>query len=119
MYGILFYSAIPRLASDKPEVDRISSSSVTVRWPSATHITSGLETHYYYIVLLQAEGGSYERIVKQQHTSNTKQFELNITGLQFNTNYSIQVVPYRQQNELSEAGTNTSVTTFKTHRNGK
>ena len=120
MYGILFSSANPRLASsDKPEVDRISSSSVTVRWPSARTITSGLETHYYYTVWIKAEGGSYKDMSKHPHTSSTDQFESHITGLQFNTHYSVKVEPYRQQNELSEAGTSTGVTTFKTRCNGK
>ena len=118
--GILFSSATPRLAlSDKPDVDRISSSSVTVRWPSARNITSGLETHYYYTVWIKAEGGSYKDMSKQPHTSSTDRFESHITGLQFNTHYSVKVEPYRQQNELSEAGTSTGVTTFKTLCIGK
>ncbi|KAK2181763.1 hypothetical protein NP493_383g04047 [Ridgeia piscesae] len=109
------YISSPRFASsDKPDVDRISSSSVTVRWPSARNITSGLETHYYYTVWIKAEGGSYKDMSKQPHTSNTDRFESHITGLQFNTHYSVKVEPYRQQNELSEAGTSTGVTTFKT-----
>ena len=120
MYGILFSSATPRLASsDKPEVDRISSSSVTVRWLSARNITSGLETHYYYTVWIKAEGGSYKDMSKQLHTSSSDRFESHITGLQFNTHYSVKVEPYRQQNELSEAGTSTGVTTFKTRCSGK
>ena len=108
MYFILFSSATPRLAlSDKPEVDRISSSSVTVRWPSARNSTSGLETHYYYTVWIKAEGGSYKDMSKQLHTSSTDRFESHITGLQFNTNYSVRVEPNRQQNDISEAGTST------------
>ena len=115
LYFILLSSATPRLASsDKPDVDRISSSSVTVRWPGARNITSGLETHYYYTVWIKAEGGSYKDMSKQPHTSSTDRFESHITGLQFNTHYSVKVEPYRQQNELSETGTSTGVTTFKT-----
>ncbi|KAK2184446.1 hypothetical protein NP493_265g00032 [Ridgeia piscesae] len=109
------YISTPRLASsDKPDVDRISSSSVTVRWPSARNITSGEETHYFYTVWIKAEGGSYKDMSRQPHTSSTGRFEAHITGLQFNTHYSVKVEPYRQQNELSEAGTSTGVTTFKT-----
>ena len=120
MYGILFSSATPRLASsDKPEVDRMSSSSVTVRWPRARNITSGLETHYSYTVWVKAEGGIYKDMSKQPHTPNTDRFESHITGLQFNTNYSVKVEPYRQQNDISEAGISTGVTRFKTLCIGK
>ena len=117
---MLLYSAKPRLASsDKPEVDRISSSSVTVRWPSARNITSGLEKHYYYTVWIKAEGGSYKDMSKQPHSSSTVRFELQITGLEFNTHYSVKVEPYRQQNDISEAGASTGVTRFKTLCIGK
>ena len=118
--GILCSSATPRLtSSDKPDVDRISSSFVTVRWPSARSITSGEETHYYYTVWVKAEGGSYKDIFKQQHTPNTDRFESHVSGLQFNTNYSVKIEPYRHQNELREAGTSTGVTRFKTRCIGK
>ena len=117
---MLLYSATPRLASSvKPDVDPISSSSVTVRWPSSRNITSGEENHYFYTVWIKAEGGSYKDMSKHPHTSSTDRFESHITGLQFNTHYSVKVEPYRQQNDISEAGTSTGVTTFKTRCIGK
>ncbi|KAI0213492.1 hypothetical protein LSAT2_001474 [Lamellibrachia satsuma] len=73
-----------------------------------------METHYFYIVWLQAEGKTYLNTTKQTQTSNTNRFETHITGLQFNTYYSVKVEPYRQQNELREAGTSTGLTRFKT-----
>ena len=105
-------------SSDKPEVDNIHSSSVTVRWPKAKNISS-METHYYYIVWLQAEQKTYMNTTKQPQTSNTDRFESHITRLQFNTHYWVKVEPYRQQNELREAGTSTGVTRFKTSCIGK
>ena len=105
-------------SSDKPKVNNIHSSSVTVRWPKAKNISS-METHYYYIVWLQAEGKTYLKSSKQPQTSNTDRFESHIAGLQFNTHYSVKVEPYRQQNELREAGTSTGVTRFKTTCTGK
>ena len=106
-------------SSDKPEVDNIHSSSVTVTWPKAKNISSGLETHYYYIVWLQAEGKTYINTTKQTQTSKTDRFESHITGLQFNTHYSVKVEPYRQQSKLREGGASTGVTRFKTSCAGK
>ena len=106
-------------SSDKPEVDNINSSSVTLRWPKAKNISSGLETHYYYIVWLQAEGKSNINTTKLSQISNTDRFETHISGLTFNTHYSVKVEPYRQQNELREAGTFTGVTRFNTTCTGK
>ncbi|KAI0239349.1 hypothetical protein LSAT2_009927 [Lamellibrachia satsuma] len=101
-------------SSDKPEVDVISSSSMKVMWPKAKNIPSSLDTYYHYIVWLQADEKTYMHKTKQPQTSNTDRFESHIAGLQFNTHYSVKVEPYRQQNELREAGTSTGVTRFKT-----
>ncbi|KAI0223054.1 hypothetical protein LSAT2_025710 [Lamellibrachia satsuma] len=101
-------------SSDKPEVDNIHSSYVTVRWRTAKNISSGIETHYYYIVWLQTEGKTYIYTTKLSQISNTDRLETHISGLTFNTHYSVKVEPYRQQNERREAGTSTGVTRFKT-----
>ena len=106
-------------SSDKPEIDNIHSSSVTVRWPKAKNISSGLETHYYYIVWLQAEGRTYINKTKLSQISNTDRFETHISGLTFNTHYLVKVEPYRQQNEVRESGMSTGVTRFKTRCIGK
>ncbi|KAI0213978.1 hypothetical protein LSAT2_000930 [Lamellibrachia satsuma] len=102
-------------STDKPKVDNIYSSSVTVRWPTAKNISPGLETHYYYIVWLQAEGKTYINKTKQSQLSNTDRFVTHISGLTFNTYYSVKVEPYRHQNKLREGGTSTGITMFKTN----
>ncbi|KAI0213980.1 hypothetical protein LSAT2_000932 [Lamellibrachia satsuma] len=85
-----------------------------VRWPKAKNIPTSLDSYYRYIVWLQYEGKTYMNTTKQPQTSNTYRFESLITGLQFNTHYSVKIEPYRQQNELREAGTSTGITGFKT-----
>ena len=116
---MLFSSAtrhIPKI--DRLEVDHISSSSVTVRWPSAWNVTSGDGTGYhYYWVSIRPDGGSYRSYVDvpiQPHTSNTDQFESNVTGLQFNTNYSVEVTPYIRYDDFIRVGISTGVSRFKT-----
>ena len=117
---VLFTSDTPYFeSSDKPNVDNIHNSSVTVRWPTAKNISSGLNIYYHYIVWLRAEGNTYMKTTKQPQISNTDWFESHITGLQFNTYYSVKIEPYRQQNELREAGTSSGDTTFKTSCIGK
>ena len=119
-YDILFTPDIPYFeSSDKPEVDVISSSSMKVMWPKAKNIPSSLDTYYHYIVWLQADEKTYMNTTKQLQTSNTDRFESLVAGLQFNTHYSVKVEPYRQQNELREAGTSTGITRFKTRCIGK
>ena len=98
-------------STDKPDIEDISGSSVTLRWPKAKNISSGLETHYYYIVWLQGDG--------ETQTSGSARLESRVTGLRFNTLYSVKVVPYRQHYELHESGTGTPAIWFKTCSNGR
>ena len=88
-------------------------------WPKAKNIPSGLDTYYHYIIWLQADEKTYMNTTNQPQTSNTDRFESHITGLQFNTYYSVKIEPYRQKNELREAGTSTGVTRLKTSCIGK
>ena len=112
----MLFSSATRPKSDKLEVDHISSSSVTVRWSSAWNITSG-DGYYYYGVSMRPDGGSYRSFVdvpRQPHTPNTNQFESNITGLQFNTNYSVEVTPFILYDDFIVVGRSTGVSRFKT-----
>ena len=84
---------------------------MTVKWPKAKDISSGLETHYYYTVWLQGDG--------ETHTSGSRRLESRVTGLKSNTLYTIKIFPYRQQNDVHESGKSTDEIWFKTVSKGK
>lgn len=108
-------AAIPQfMSSNKPKVDDIANSSVTVSWTEAENIPSGLEGHYFYLLWLQAEGEAEKIIKRVAQDPGNRQVNSRITGLQFNTKYSIRVKPYRQHNGEQVGGTATGVTRFKT-----
>ena len=97
-----------------PTVDVINSSAVVVSWSKATNIPSAVEHHYYYVVWLQVDGGTRVMATQIQHDVHTNRFESYITGLVYNTPYSVSVEAYRQQDENHERGTHTDVAIFKT-----
>ncbi|KAI0224657.1 hypothetical protein LSAT2_024362 [Lamellibrachia satsuma] len=108
-------NAIPQfLSSNKPKVEDIANSSVTVSWTEAENIPSGLEGHYFNLLWLQAEGEAEKIIKRVAQDPGNRQVNSRITGLQFNTKYSIRVKPYRQHNGEQVGGTATGVTRFKT-----
>ena len=110
-----FTTAIPRLeTSARPTVDALNSSAVVVSWSKATNIPSALEDHYYYVVWLQVDGGTRVKVTQIQHDVHTNRFESYITGLVYNTHYSVSVEAYRQQDEKHEGGSLTDVAIFKT-----
>ncbi|KAI0230888.1 hypothetical protein LSAT2_018762 [Lamellibrachia satsuma] len=60
--------AIPHLkASDKLNVEHITSSSAVVSWLAARSIPPGLETHYYYIVWIEADGKTEKNVARLPH----------------------------------------------------
>ncbi|KAK2177789.1 hypothetical protein NP493_578g03003 [Ridgeia piscesae] len=100
-------------SSAAPLFDHISNSSVTVRWPSAWNFTSG-EGTYLYSVIIRADGWSHVDVLTHPHTSNTDTFELHITGLDFNTYYSVRVKPLHQSDDFIKFGRSTGISRFKT-----
>ena len=111
--------AIPDFQStDKPDVDDITYSSVTVSWSKARNIPSGLEDHYFYLLWLQADGEADKIIDRIAQGPGKRRIESRITRLKFNTNYSIRVKPYRRHGGEQEGGTATGVTRFKTSCKG-
>ncbi|KAI0234091.1 hypothetical protein LSAT2_015703 [Lamellibrachia satsuma] len=100
--------------SDKPIVEDVTSSSVVVSWPKTKTISIGLEIHYYYIVWLQTGGGTFINVSRILQLAGLDRLQSRITGLTFNTNYSVKIEPYRQQKERRQNGTSTGVTLFKT-----
>ena len=95
-------------------MDVITSSSAVVRWSKANDIPSGLESYYYYVVWLQVAGQTERKVAQIPQGADMDQLKTNITGLVFNTHYSVRVEPYRQHNEKREGGMPTDVTSFKT-----
>ena len=70
---------------------------MTLRWPKAENVTIGFEAHYYYLIRLHAGGEREKTITRLARDTDNKLMETQITGLAFNTNYSITVIPYRQE----------------------
>ena len=115
MIHYLYSPAIPNFGiPQEPDVDVINSSSAVVRWPKANDIPSGLESYYYYVVWLHVDGQRSWRKADITQTADMDQLESHITGLVFNTHYSVKVDPYRRHNGKHEGGTATDVATFKT-----
>ncbi|KAI0217944.1 hypothetical protein LSAT2_030317 [Lamellibrachia satsuma] len=100
--------------SYKPEVGSITSSAVTVSWQQAKNIPTGLETHYYYVVWLQKGEHTLNSFSRISQTTGLSRLQSHIDGLAFNTNYSIKIEAYRQQNETEDRGHSTRLRRFKT-----
>ena len=112
---ILFAPAIPNFPSSvKPDVDDVTSSSARVRWPKATDISPGLESHYHYMLWLQADGEREKNVTRVEQGAGEQRVEARITGLTFNKKYSLRVEPYREHNGEREGGASTGVVTFWT-----
>ncbi|KAK2155978.1 hypothetical protein NP493_2014g00018 [Ridgeia piscesae] len=104
------------LSSDKPDVEDITSSSVTVNWPKATQMTFGLEDKYYHYILWLKAGGDNETNIKSVSQDGAKpRMDSDLTGLRFNTYYTVRVQPYREHNGERDLGTATGVVRFKTN----
>ena len=108
-------TAIPRFdTSARPTVDVINSSAVVVSWSKATNVPSAVEDHYYYVVWLQVDGGTRVNVTQIQHDVHSNRFESYITGLVYNTHYSVWVEAFRQQDKNHEGGSHTDDAIFKT-----
>ena len=108
-------TATPRFeTSARLTVDVLNSSAVIVSWSKATNIPSAVDTHYYYVVWLQVDGGTRVKATQIQHDVHSNRFESYITGLVYNTHYSVSVEAYRQQDEKHEGGNHTDDAIFKT-----
>ena len=115
MIHYLYSPAIPNFGIyQEPDVDVINSSSAVVRWPKAIDIPSRLESYYYYVVWLQVVGQAERKVAQIPQGADVDQLESSISGLAFNTHYSVRVEPYRRHNEKTEGGTATDDATFKT-----
>ena len=104
--------------SDRPTVEDVTNSSVVVSWPKAKNIPTGLEIHYYYIVWLQTGEGTFINVSRVPQVTDLDRLQSRITGLTFNTNYSVKLEPYRKYNERRQSGTSIGVTRFKTSCKG-
>ena len=112
--------AIPHFhSSTKPEVHDITDSAVAVIWREPDNIPSGLEDHYMYRMWLQADGAAEKMREPVKKKKDKGLIESRITGLRFNTNYSVGVKPYRRQNGGQDGGNITGVTRFKTRCKGR
>ncbi|KAI0209847.1 Receptor-type tyrosine-protein phosphatase mu [Lamellibrachia satsuma] len=109
------YIAIPNFqSSDIPSVDDVTHSSAVASWSKAGNIPSGVDSHYYYVSRWRVEGETKENTTRVVQPVDNIRIEAKITGLVFNTNYSVSVEPYRQDSGQQEGGIATGVTTFKT-----
>ena len=100
--------------SVKPYIEDVTSSNATVSWPRATNVSAGFEDHYDYVLWLQAEGEREKNVTRVEQGAGEQRMEARITGLVFNTKYSLRVEPYRDLNGEREGGASTRVVTFKT-----
>ena len=104
----------------KPDIEDITSSSVTVNWPKAKDMTAGLEDKYYhYILWLKADGENEKNVTHVSQDGAKRWMESRLTRLKFNTYYTVRVEPYRQHNGVQEEGNSTGVIRFKTNCTGK
>ena len=96
----------------------ITNSSAAVSWTTPSSIPHALGEHYYYELLWQTEGG--ETVEKKERVNETVgvRKEVKITGLKYNTEYSVRIQPYRHHNGYIEGGNITDVTRFRTACNG-
>ena len=110
-----FVSALPGFHSSvRPDAGGITSSNATVSWPRATNVSAGFKDHYYYLLWLQAEGKREMNVTRVEQGAGEQRMEAQITGLTYNTMYSLRVEPYRELNGEREGGASTGVVTFKT-----
>ncbi|KAI0209845.1 hypothetical protein LSAT2_005439 [Lamellibrachia satsuma] len=111
--------AIPHLkSSDIPSVDDVTHSSAVASWSKAGNTPPGVDSHYYYVLRWRVDGETKENTTRVEQPIDNIRIEAHITGLMFNTNYSVSVEPYRQDSGQQEGGFTTGVTTFKTSRIG-
>ncbi|KAI0209848.1 Receptor-type tyrosine-protein phosphatase kappa [Lamellibrachia satsuma] len=107
------YIYIPEFQpSELPTIDYVTYSSAVVSWSKAGNIPSGVDSHYYYVLRWKAD--TLENTKRVEQPVDNIRIEAHITGLMFNTNYSVSVEPYRQDSGQQEGGIATGVTTFKT-----
>ena len=83
-------------------------------WSKASNISAGLEGHYHYGLWLQADGETDTYVKQVEQGAGEQRMEAEITGLTYNTKYSLYVKPYRELNREREGGASTGVVTFKT-----
>ena len=108
------------LSSDKPDVEDITSSTVTVNWPKANQMTPGLEGKYYhYILWLKADGEKEKNVTMVPQDGAKHRMDSDLTRLRFNTYYTVRVQPYREHNGDRDLGTATEVIRFKTNCTGE
>ncbi|KAK2156716.1 hypothetical protein NP493_1948g00003 [Ridgeia piscesae] len=105
--------------TDKPGVEDITSSSILVSWPKANDVTPGLESHYYYVVWLGLREGIFNNVSSLQEAADQHTLRSRITGLSFNTNFSVQIEPFRQLDDRRQSGTKTQIVHFKTGCRGR
>ena len=95
----------------------VTNSSAVVSWTTPSSIPRGLGEHYYYEILWQAEDESGEKKERVNETDGVRK-EVKITGLRYNTEYSVRVQPYRHHNGYIEGGNRSDVARFRTACNG-
>ena len=83
-------------------------------------MTPGLEGKYYhYILWLKADGEKEKNVTMIQQDDAKTRMDSHLTGLRFNTNYTVRVQPYREDNGERDLGRATEVITFKTNCTGE
>ena len=112
-------SATPSFqSSDVVRVVGITNSSAAVSWTTPSSIPHGLGEHYYYELLWQTEGGETGKKKERVNETDGVRKEVKITGLTYNTEYSVRVQPYRSHNGYIEGGNRSDVARFRTACNG-
>ncbi len=81
-----------------PTIVEVSSSTVMLSWPSLDSvIPSNLISHYGYLVRYRLSGSSDWNISEAIPASGQQyNYSYSLGGLQFNQNYQLQVVGFRQ-----------------------
>ena len=83
-------------------------------------MTPGLEGKYYhYILRLKADGEKEKDVTMVPQDGVQPRMDSHLTGLRFNTFYTVRVQPYREHNGERDLGTATEVIRFKTNCAGE
>ena len=94
-------------------VEETTSSSVYVTWQTL-NVSEDIAQHYGYLVQVR-ENGATDYTVEERVAHNGFDGSYNIHGLRLNTEYVLEVTPYRVWGNITDLGTPYTKITQRTH----